>query len=88
MDLESEHPFVLDDGAYHTLIPVLNGVTTAMKQKMAPLGVEVLRSHHWYQTGYGDHHFCGTLNMRDSARSVPYNRGTGGKAGAAVRCAG
>lgn len=70
VDLESEHPSVIDDGAYGALIPVLNGVTTAMKKKMADRGVEVLQSHHWYQTGYGGHHFCGTLNMSDCERSV------------------
>lgn len=70
VDLESEHPAVMDDGAYNALVPVLNSVTTAMKKKMADRGVEVLQSHHWYQTGYGGHHFCGTLNMSDCERSV------------------
>lgn len=49
---------------------MLNSVTTTMKQRMAYRGVEVLQSHHWYQTGYGGHHFCGTLNMSDCERSV------------------
>lgn len=70
VDLESEHPSVVDDEAYSALIPVLNGVTTTMKKKLADRGVEVLQAHHWYQTGYGGHHFCGTLNMSDCARSV------------------
>lgn len=70
VDLESEHPSVIDDGAYSALIPVLNGVTTAMKQRITDCGVDVLQSHHWYQTGYGGHHFCGTLNMSDCERSV------------------
>ena len=70
VDLQSEHPLVVDGEAYRALIPILNSVTTTMKQRMADRGVEVLQSHHWYQTGYGGHHFCGTLNMSDCERSV------------------
>lgn len=70
VDLESESPSVIDDEAYRSLVPVLNGVCKSMKERMAERDIEVLQSHHWYQTGYGGHHFCGTLNMSDSERAV------------------
>lgn len=70
VDLESESPSVLDSDAYSALVPVFNDVCTSMKATLASRNVEVLRAHHWYQTGYGGHHFCGTLNMSDSERAV------------------
>lgn len=70
VDLEGDAPSVLDDEAYRALVPVFDGVCLDMKARMAGRNIEVLKSHHWYQTGYGGHHFCGTLNMSDSDRAV------------------
>ncbi len=69
VELEGESPSVVD-AAYRALVPVFDGVCTSMKERLSSRGIEILRSHHWYQNGYGGHHFCGTLNMSDSQRAV------------------
>lgn len=70
VDLEGETPSVLDDAPYRALVPVFDDVCHRMQEILVGRGVEVLRAHHWYQNGYGGHHFCGTLNMSDSDRAV------------------
>lgn len=69
VDLDAEEPRVLDD-AYPKLIPLFDGMASEMRDILTRKGVEVLGSKHWYRSGYGGHHFCGTVNMSDSEKTL------------------
>jgi choline dehydrogenase-like flavoprotein len=69
VDLEEDEPRVLDE-TYSQLIPLFDSITSEMADILVCKGVEILGSKRWYRTGYGGHHFCGTVNMSDSEKSL------------------
>lgn len=69
VDLDADEPKVRDE-AYSQLIPLFDGITTELTDILAHKDVEVLGYKQWYRTGYGGHHFCGTVNMSDSEKSL------------------
>jgi choline dehydrogenase-like flavoprotein len=67
--LDAEVPLVHDE-TYPEWIAAFDDVARQIRQKLIAVGVEVLKINPIYRTGYGGHHFCGTVNMSAGDNSV------------------
>lgn len=70
VNLETECAHVIDERTYPRAIRAFDEVLDQIKAEVRSRGIQILKEDTWYRGGYGGHHFCGTLNMSDSERSV------------------